>query len=208
MNQRKADCQLGLDLPMQDEASTIDNSLGTLDEFFEPTPASVSDLPLGLHLRKDGQNSESELSLSRALSEGQSLKIFETLEDLSELNPVLNQVIDFIVVYRTNPESYSQDEVLEWVLESVLKSNADTNNYTQKLAVFRITLFLEIEIGNDAVCICSDKIVFSPVAVNRSFAGVFFKLDADNRLARYRRISTPSARRGYINLKLKPPVSL
>ncbi|MBT6143255.1 hypothetical protein HOH51_01950 [bacterium] len=208
MNQRKADSQLGLDLPIQDEVRTIDNCLGTLDEFFEPTPASVSDLPLGLHLRKDGQNSESELSLSGALSEAQNAKIFEVLEDLSQVNPVLNKIIDFIAVYRTSPEVYSQDEVLEWVLESVLKSNADTNNYTQKLAVFRITLFLEIEIGNDAVCISSDKIVFSPVAVNGSFAGVFFKLNADNRLARYRRISTPSVRRGYINLKLKPPVSL
>jgi len=203
MNQRKADCQLGLDLPIQDEARTIDNCLGTLDDFFESTPASVSDLPLGLHLRKDGQNSESELSLSGALSEAQNAKIFEVLEDLSQVNPVLNKIIDFIAVYRTNPEVYSQDEVLEWVLESVLKSNADTNNYTQKLAVFRITLFLEIETGNAGVYVSRDKIVFSSVAVNKNFAGVMFKLGSDTKLAKYCQVSRRSTKGGYINRRLR-----
>ena len=176
---------------------TLSQGLGTLDEFFEPTPASVSDLLV--ERPAEGQSPD----LKIVSSEAQNAKIFEVLEDLSQVNPVLNKIIDFIAVYRTNPEVYSQDEVLEWVLESVLKSNADTNNYTQKLAVFRITLFLEIETGNAGVYVSRDKIVFSSVAVNKNFAGVMFKLGSDTKLAKYCQVSRRSTKGGYINRRLR-----
>ena len=88
----------------EEELGTIEEGRGTIDSFCEPTPVSIFNL----------SEDPAEVSV-----EAQKAKIFEVLEDLSQVNPVLNQVIDFIALYRENMERYPEDKVLEWVLKAV-----------------------------------------------------------------------------------------
>ena len=81
-------------------------------------------------------------------------------------------------------------------------SCVDVRNEIEKLAVMRVTLFLEILTGNEGVYVGRDRIIFSSVGVDKLFSGCLFKLDNSGKLSKYVQMPRRSKRGGYINYKL------